>query len=148
VSLAHFIGSELITALGRLGPGHVLGPWRGNRPAQRRRRMKFAPVLYGEDHAHGHAELCLLIEGRCRFSFHHEGCVLQPGDLVFCAANTPHAEAYVRRGDGYRLVWWSLSETQPRFPAPPVARPGRLARGALLGPRPDAPDRRARPAGG
>ena len=127
MSLAQFIGSELVTALGRLGPGQVLGPWRGRRPGQRRRRMKFAPVLYGEDHAHGHAELCLLIEGRCRFSFQHEGCVLRPGDLVFCAANTPHAEAYVRRGDGYRLVWWSLSETEPRLHATRYSRRGGFA---------------------
>jgi AraC-like DNA-binding protein len=127
VSLAQFIGSELVTALGRLGPGQVLGPWRGRRPGQRRRRMKFAPVLYGEDHAHGHAELCLLIEGKCRFSYQHEGCVLRPGDLVVCPANTPHAEAYVQRGDGYRLVWWSLSETEPRLHATRYSRRGGFA---------------------
>lgn len=122
MSLPHFIGSELVTALGRLAPAQVLGPWRGRRPADRRRRMRFAPVLYGEDHAHDHAELCLLLEGVCRFSFQHEGCVLRPGDLVVCPAGGPHAEAYVRPGDGYRLVWWSLSEADPRLHATRYSR--------------------------
>lgn len=86
--------------------------------------MRFASVLYGEDHAHDHAELCLLIEGVCRFSFQHEGCVLRPGDLVVCPAGVPHAEAYVRPGDGYRLVWWSLSESDPRLHATRYSRRG------------------------
>lgn len=127
VSLPHFIGSELVTALGRLAPTQVLGPWHGHRPAERRRRMRFAPVLYGEDHAHGHAELCLLLEGVCRFSFQHEGCVLRPGDLVVCPAGLPHAEAYVRPGDGYRLVWWSMSESEPRLHATRYSRRGGFA---------------------
>lgn len=124
VSLTHFIGCELITALGRLEPGNVLGPWRRQRPAERRPPKRFAPVLYGEDHAHGHAELCLLLEGRCRFSFEHRGCVLRPGDLVVCPAGTAHAEAYVRPGDAYRLVWWSLSESDPRLHATRYRRRG------------------------
>jgi mannose-6-phosphate isomerase-like protein (cupin superfamily) len=96
VSLARFLGQDLVVALGKLGADRVLGPWRGARPQDQRRKMRFAPVLYGEDHAHGHAELCLLIEGKCRFSFEHGGCVLMAGDLVVCPAGLPHAEAYVR----------------------------------------------------
>ncbi len=127
VSLTQFIGRELVGALGQLEPGRVLGPWRGQRPAERRRRMKFAPVLYDEDHAHGHAELCLLLEGRCRFSFAHEGCILAPGDLVVLPAGTPHAEAHVQPGEGYRLVWWNLSEGDPRLHATRYARRGGFA---------------------
>lgn len=110
MSLIRFLGSELVTALGRLDETHVLGNWSGGRPADRRRKMKFAPVLYGDDHAHWFSELCLLIEGRCRFSFDHVSTVLEAGDLVVCPAGVPHAEAYCRPGEAYRLVWWNLNE--------------------------------------
>jgi AraC-like DNA-binding protein len=133
VSLTRFIGSDLIAALGGLEPGSVLGPWRNRRPADRRKQMKFAPVLYGEDHHHEHAELCLLLEGRCRFSFEHRGCVLRPGDLVVCPAGVPHAEAYVRPGDGYRLAWWSLSRSDPRLHATRYSRRGGFAIEHLTG---------------
>lgn len=93
----------------------------------RRRPMKFAPVLYGEDHSHGHAELCLLLEGQCRFSLEHRGCVLRAGDLVVCPAGVPHAEAYVRPGTGYRLAWWSLSRSDPRLHATRYSRRGGFA---------------------
>ncbi len=127
VSLASFIGRELVVALGQLEPARVLGPWRGRRPAEQRRRAKFVPVLYGEDHAHGHAELCLLLEGRCRFSFDHAGCVLRPGDLVVCPAGTSHAEAYVTRAEGYRLAWWGLNEADPRLHVTRYRRRGGFA---------------------
>lgn len=127
VSLALFLGRELVTALGALDAARVLGPWRGARPAERRRKMTFAPVLYGEDHAHEHAELCLLLAGRCRFSLAHVGCVLEPGDLVLCPAGTAHAEAYVRPGEGYRLAWWSLHEAEPSLHATRYARRGGFA---------------------
>jgi len=117
VSLTAFLGRELVSALSGLEAARVLGPWRGARPAERRRRRKFSPVLYGEDHAHGHAELCLLLAGRCRFSFERAGCSLEPGDLVVCPAGTAHAEAYGRPGAGYRLVWWSLHEGEPSLHA-------------------------------
>lgn len=94
--------------------------------------MRFAPVLYGEDHAHGHAELCLLLEGRCRFSFEHAGCVLQAGDLVVLPAGLPHAEAYVRPGGGYRLAWWSLNEAEPRLHVTRYARRGGFAMEHLM----------------
>ncbi|HND62208.1 MAG TPA: AraC family transcriptional regulator [Opitutaceae bacterium] len=124
MSLACFLGQDLVVALGRLNADHVLGPWRGTRPPERRRRMKFAPVLYGEDHAHEHSELCLLLEGRCRFSYDHGGSVLEAGDLVVCPARLPHAEAYVRPGGGYRLAWWSLNEAEPRLHVTRYARRG------------------------
>jgi len=124
VSLATFLGQDLVIALGQLNADRVLGPWRGARPQDRRRRMTFAPVLYGEDHAHGHAELCLLLEGRCRFSFDHGGSVLEPGDLVVCPARLPHAEAYCRPGEGYRLAWWSLSAEEPQLHVTRYARRG------------------------
>ena len=132
VSLAHFLGQDLVIALGKLDAGHVLGPWRGARPQDRRPRMRFAPVLYGEDHAHGHAELCLLLEGRCRFSFEHAGCVLQAGDLVVLPAGLPHAEAYVRPGEVYRLAWWSLNEAEPRLHVTRYARRGGFAMEHLM----------------
>ena len=121
-----------MVALGKLDAGHVLGPWRGARPQDCRPRMRFAPVLYGEDHAHGHAELCLLLEGRCRFSFEHAGCVLQAGDLVVLPAGLPHAEAYVRPGEGYRLAWWSLNEAEPRLHVTRYARRGGFAMEHLM----------------
>lgn len=119
-------------ALGKLDAGRVLGPWRGARPQERRRKMRFAPVLYGEDHAHGHAELCLLLEGRCRFSFDHVGCVLEAGDLVVCPAGLPHAEAYGRPGEGYRLAWWNLSEGGPQLHVTRYARRGGFAMEHLM----------------
>lgn len=113
VSLALFIGRDLFTSLGGLLGPRVLGPWRGHRPAERRRRAKFAPALYSDDHAHGHAELCLLLEGRCIFSLDHAAGVLGAGDLVVLPAGRPHAEAFVRPGEAYRLAWWSLHPDEP-----------------------------------
>lgn len=112
MSLTHFIGSELIATLGLLVPERVLGPWRGRRPLDRRRRAKFVPALY-EDHAHGHGELCLLLEGKCLFSLEQAGAILQAGDLVVLPADCPHAEAFVRVGEAYRLAWWSLHPEEP-----------------------------------
>ena len=132
MSLASFIGGELVGALGQLKSARVLGPWRGRRPADRRRRLKFAPVLYAEDHAHGHAELCLLLAGRCRFSFNREGCVLRSGDLVLCPPDIAHAEAHVRPGEGYRLVWWSLSESDPHLHVTRYSRRGGFALDHLM----------------
>ncbi|MGH8017000.1 MAG: DegT/DnrJ/EryC1/StrS family aminotransferase [Opitutaceae bacterium] len=100
VSLTAFLGQELIAALGGLEAGCLLGPWPGRRPCEQRPLVTFAPVLYGEDHAHEHAELCLLLEGKCRFSFEHQSAVLLAGDLVACPARTPHGEAYLKSGDG------------------------------------------------
>ena len=127
VSLARFLGQDLIVALGKLDAPRVFGPWRGMRPHERRRKMRFAPVLYGEDHAHGHSEMCLLLEGHCRFSFDHAGAVLEAGDLVICPPGLAHAEAYVKPGEGYQLAWWSLSEAEPRLHVTRYARRGGFA---------------------
>lgn len=113
MSLTHFIGSELVTAVGRLKPAQVLGPWRKHTPAECRRRTRFVPALYDDNHTHEHDELCLMLEGQCVFSFDHVAAILRPGDLVVCAAGHAHAEAFVRKSDAYRLVWWSLNTEEP-----------------------------------
>jgi len=113
VSLTNFIGSELVTAVGRLDKSHLLGPWDGVRPNEIYGEAKFVPTLYDDDHAHEHAELCLLIEGRCLFSLDHAAAVLSAGDLVVCPAGHSHAEASARRSESYRLAWWSLHPKEP-----------------------------------
>ena len=90
-----------------------MGPWPTGHPRDRRGECTFKSELYGDDHAHGHAELCLLIEGRCRFSLAGRGAILESGDLVVCPAGVSHAEAFVTRQTDYRLVWWSLNEVDP-----------------------------------
>lgn len=127
VSLINFIGSELVTAIGRLNKSHLLGPWDGARPDGIHGRVKFVPALYGDDHAHDHAELCLLIEGRCLFSLDHVAAVLEPGDLVVCPAGHAHAEAFVRPGESYRLVWWSLHPLEPTLHITRYTRKGGFA---------------------
>lgn len=127
VTLTHFIGSELVTAVGRLKPAQVLGPWRKHTPAESRRRARFVPALYDDDHAHGHAELCLMLEGQCVFSLDHAAAVLRPGDLVVCPAGHPHAEAFVRKSDPYRLVWWSLNADEPTLHVTRYTRRGGFA---------------------
>lgn len=132
MSLASLLGRDLVVALGKLDAAHLLGPWRGARPQDRRRRMRFAPVLYGEDHAHGHGEFCLLLEGECRFSFDHVGSVLVAGDLVTCPAGLAHAEAYRRPGVGYRLAWWNLSDETPSLHVTRYSRRGGFAMEHLM----------------
>ncbi|QYM78411.1 AraC family transcriptional regulator [Horticoccus luteus] len=122
MSLTGFLGGELVSAIGRLSAAHVLGPWAGRRPSEVRPPRKFVPVLYGDDHVHGHAEMCLLMEGSCCFSFGHAAAELQAGDLVVCPAGMPHAESYARRSAGYRLAWWSLHEREPSLHATRYAR--------------------------
>lgn len=113
VSLTNFIGSELVTVVGRLDKSHLLGPWPGCRPSEIHGEAKFVPTLYDDDHAHEHAELCLLIEGRCLFSLDHAATVLSAGDLVVCPAGHSHAEASARPSESYRLAWWSLHPDEP-----------------------------------
>lgn len=127
MSLTQFIGSELVVAVGRLASGQVLGPWRKQTPAGTRRRARFVPALYGDDHAHDHAELCLLLEGHCVFSLNHAAAVLRPGDLVICPAGHPHAEAFVRPAESYRLAWWSLNPEEPSLHVTRYARRGGFA---------------------
>ena len=127
MTLTHFIGSELVTAVGRLKPAQVLGPWRQHTPAECRRTTRFVPALYDDNHAHGHAELCLMLEGQCVFSLDHAAAVLRPGDLVVCPAGHPHAEAFVRKSDPYRLVWWSLNTDEPTLHVTRYTRRGGFA---------------------
>ncbi len=97
--------------LSRLLPESVFGPWAQRHPIDGRAVTEFEPVLYAEDHAHAHAELCLLIEGECRFSLARKSAVLRAGDLVICPAGVTHAESYVTAESSYRLAWWSLNPT-------------------------------------
>lgn len=113
--------------LGGLEPPRVLGPWRKRTPAERRHRAKFVPALYDDNHAHEHAELCLLLEGQCVFSLDHAAAILQPGDLVVCPAGHAHAEAFVRKSDTYRLAWWSLNSEEPTLHVTRYTRRGGFA---------------------
>lgn len=124
MALIDFLGRDLVTALGRLNSGHVLGPWRGHTPAGKRKAARFVPALYGDDHAHDHGELCLLLEGHCLFSYDHKACVLKAGDLVICPAGKAHAEAFVKAGESYRLVWLSLHPQEPGLHVTRYARRG------------------------
>jgi AraC family transcriptional activator of pobA len=101
----------LVGTLSQLMPASVFGPWQGGHPRDERAVTEFEPVLYEEDHAHEHAELCLLIEGECRFSLARRSAVLRAGDLVICPAGVMHAESYVTEDSSYRLAWWSLNPT-------------------------------------
>jgi len=113
MSLVRFLGQELMAGLARTADSAFFGAWEGGNPAEARRRAQFSPVLYGEDHAHPHHEFCLLLSGRCRFSFRYRTSVLQTGDLVACAGGVPHAEVYSAAREDYRLVWWILWENDP-----------------------------------
>ncbi len=124
VSLTNFIGSELVTAVGRLNESRILGPWDGLRPNEIRDRAKFAPALYADEHSHDHAELCLLIDGRCLFSFDQQVAVLEEGDLVICPAGLSHAEGFAGARHGYRLAWWSLHPQEPTLHITRYSRAG------------------------
>jgi len=113
MSLVRFLGQELMAGLARINTPGFFGAWEGGNPAEARRRTKFSPVLYGEDHAHPHHEFCLLLSGRCRFSLQHRTSVLETGDLVACAGGVPHAEVYSAGREDYRLAWWILWESDP-----------------------------------
>jgi len=102
-----------MASLARLDSSRLFGAWEGGNPAEKRRQARFAPVLYGEDHSHPHLEICLLLTGRCRFSFEHRVSVLEAGDMVACPGDVPHAEAFSARRESYRLAWWILWEKDP-----------------------------------
>ncbi|MCC6416489.1 MAG: helix-turn-helix transcriptional regulator [Opitutaceae bacterium] len=113
MTLTHFIGSELVMAIGRLGPAQVLGPWRQHTPAARRRGSRFVPALYDDNHAHPHAELCLWLEGQGVFSRDHAAAIVQAGDLVVCPAEHAHGESFARPGGAYRLAGWNMHAEEP-----------------------------------
>lgn len=102
-----------MASLARVGPSGFFGAWEGGNPSDARRRTRFAPVLYDEDHSHPHHEFCLLLSGRCGFSFQHRACVLETGDLVACAGGVSHAEVFTTGREDYRLAWWILWEKDP-----------------------------------
>jgi len=102
-----------MACLARLDSSRLFGAWEGGNPIERRRRARFAPVLCTEDHSHPHQEICLLLTGRCRFSFQHRVSVLKPGDMVACPGNVPHAEAFCSSRESYRLAWWMLRDEDP-----------------------------------
>lgn|GEM_PF-704427 len=124
VFLTNFIGSELVTAVGRLTRSRILGPWDGLRPSEIRDRAKFVPALYADEHAHDHAELCLLIDGRCLFSLEQQVAVLEEGDLVVCPAGLSHAEGFAGPRRSYRLAWWSLHPDEPTLHLTRYSREG------------------------
>jgi hypothetical protein len=61
MSLADFLGRELISGLAGLDSSQLFGAWAGGNPSEVRKRAHFNPVLYREDHVHPHQEFCHLI---------------------------------------------------------------------------------------
>jgi AraC-like DNA-binding protein len=109
--LSDFLGQELLANLARLNSSRLFGAWDGGNPVEKRRRTCFAPMLYGEDHPR--QEICLLLTGRCRFSFRNRVSELKAGDMVACAGHVQHADAFCASRDNYRLVRWLLDEKDP-----------------------------------
>jgi AraC-like DNA-binding protein len=113
MSLADFLGRELISGLARLDTTHLMGGWEGGNPNDMRRRGRFSELLYSENDMHRHNEFCHLLTGRCCLSFKHQTSELRPGDLVAIAGGIPHAETVCKRDVGYRLAWWVLPDDDP-----------------------------------
>jgi AraC-like DNA-binding protein len=113
MSLADFLGRELMSGLAGLDASQLFGAWAGGNPSEVRRRARFNPVLYREDHVHAHPEFCHLISGHCRFSFEHRTADLEPGDVVVCPGGVPHAETFCSSRSSYRLAWWTLLAGDP-----------------------------------
>jgi len=121
MSLAEFLGRELISGLARLDASHLMGAWEGGNPSERRRRGQFSQLLcrendmhpYCEDDVHPHHEFCHLLTGRCCLSFKHQTSELKPGDIVACTGGIPHAETVCKSNVGYRLAWWVLLDDDP-----------------------------------
>lgn len=113
MSLGDFLGQELMSGVARLDGSMFFGAWAGGNPIEVRRRARFNPVLYREDHVHQHPEFCHLLSGKCRFSFEHRTSELEPGDVVVCSGGVPHAETFCNKRSAYRLAWWILLEKDP-----------------------------------
>ena len=113
MSLADFVGQELISGLARLDASHLMGAWEGGNPSDVRRRGRFRQLLFREDDMHRHHEFCQLMTGRCCLSFRHKTSELEPGDMVALAGGVPHAETVCKSTVGYRLAWWVLSDDDP-----------------------------------
>jgi AraC-like DNA-binding protein len=115
MSLADFLGRELVSSLAGLDSKQLFGAWVGGNPSEARKRTRFNGGFYREDHVHPHQEYCQLISGRCRFSFEHRTAELKPGDMVACPGGVHHAETFFSSRSSYRLAWWILLEKEPMF---------------------------------
>jgi AraC-like DNA-binding protein len=115
MSLADFLGRELVSSLAGLDSSQLFGAWPSGSPGEARKRKRFSPVLYREDHVHPHQEYCHLMSGRCNFSFQHRTVELKPGDMVACPGGVHHAETFCSSRSGYRLAWWILLDKEPMF---------------------------------
>jgi AraC-like DNA-binding protein len=111
--LADILGQELLASLSRLDSSRLFGAWDGGNPVEKRRHTRFNPVFYSEDRFRPNQEICMLLTGRCRFSFGNQVSELKSGDVVACAGHVQHAEALSANRDNYRLVWWLLGENDP-----------------------------------
>jgi AraC-like DNA-binding protein len=112
-ALLSLLGTDLPATVAGLTPERILGPWPGRAPADRRPRVKFASSFYPPDHAHPHAEVCLLLDGTCQFSLAGHACALRPGDLVWVPPGVAHAESWHRPALPYRIAWLILNATDP-----------------------------------
>ncbi len=113
MSLADFLGQELVSGLARLDASRLMGAWEGGSPCAMRRRARFSQLLYHENDMHPHHEYCQLLTGRCCLSFKHQTSELEPGDVVVLASGVHHAETVFKSNVGYRLAWWVLNDVDP-----------------------------------
>ncbi|MGH7143893.1 MAG: AraC family transcriptional regulator [Planctomycetota bacterium] len=108
MSLEEFVGDDLLRGIAALHQTSLLGPWPQTQRGHRRSR-NFHAAFYGEDHAHGHLELCLLLSGQCAMSYDFQHYLLRAGDLGFFPPHLAHAETYWRADQPYVLAWWTLA---------------------------------------
>lgn len=110
---ARLLGADLPGVVSALDSARIFGAWKGRAPAEHRPATTFASAFYPADHAHQHAEVCLLIAGRCQFSLANRACTLRAGDVVFLPPGVAHAESFARPSAAYRLAWLILHPTEP-----------------------------------
>lgn len=111
--LLDLLGASLPAAISALNPDRIFGPWPNHAPADHRRAVQFASSFYPPNHAHPHAEVCLLLDGTCQFSLAGRACALRTGDLVFLAPGIAHAESWQRPALPYRIAWLILNPGEP-----------------------------------
>ena len=58
MSLADFLGRELVSSLAGLDSKQLFGAWVGGNPSEARKRTRFNGGFYREDHVHPHQEYC------------------------------------------------------------------------------------------
>lgn len=115
MAATHFLGHDLVRAIGEFATEGLLGPWPGHTPAEKRPRRRFTAALFHESDSHPDVELCIVLEGRCAFSFNHYACHLRAGDVVVIPDMLPHAETYRDAQGGYSLAWWCLEASEPQI---------------------------------